>query len=175
MSGIIKKTIDSIDQEILRLGIQGENRATSFLIEASSWLNLVPEGVVSAIMQTPSGNITRVPIKILGSSIVWEITNVETYESGTGKIQFTFKDTNGIVLKSKIVKCFVYPSINGHPGQAPNFSDIPAETALKLETPREIALIGDVAGASMFDGSRDIQINTVVSTLTNLEMEELLK
>lgn len=44
----------------------------------------------------------------------------------------------------------------------------------KLKYPRAIRLAGDVTGETLFDGSEDVQIQTLVSTLTNEELEEML-
>lgn len=50
-----------------------------------------------------------------------------------------------------------------------------AEAALKLATPRKIALTGEALGSGQFDGSKDIDIYTTVERITNTELEEALK
>ena len=50
-----------------------------------------------------------------------------------------------------------------------------AEAALKLATPRKIALTGEALGSGQFDGSKDIDIYTTVERITNSELEEALK
>ena len=50
-----------------------------------------------------------------------------------------------------------------------------ADAAKRLFTPREIALRGSAQGGASFDGSEDIQIYTELETLTNADLEEMLK
>ena len=49
-----------------------------------------------------------------------------------------------------------------------------AETAERLETPRLIAITGSANGDTLFDGSEDVQIHTVIETMSNSEIEALL-
>ena len=49
-----------------------------------------------------------------------------------------------------------------------------ARAADKLAIARLIALTGDVAGDAYFDGSQDIQIGTVVDTLSTTEIDALM-
>lgn len=49
-----------------------------------------------------------------------------------------------------------------------------ARTALKLKTARTICLKGSVNGEASFDGSADAEIQTVLETLSNEDLEALL-
>lgn len=48
------------------------------------------------------------------------------------------------------------------------------ESADKLTTPRKIAVSGETVGEGYFDGSADLTIGTVVSRISNTELEEIL-
>lgn len=172
MGGIVKKRIKEVDKELLRLGNQNENAVSSFLINIDEWLSECPNGFISALIMTPSGAIKVTKASLYGSSILWEITSSDTSEAGIGKVQFTLKDSNGIVVKSKLARYIVSPSIDS---SCPVDPFVPADSALKLATPREISLSGNVQGSAYFDGSKDIKIPTVISTLSNEELEEMLK
>lgn len=50
-----------------------------------------------------------------------------------------------------------------------------AEVAGRLRYDRSISLIGDAVGETVFNGSKDVEIATVVGILTNEELEDLLK
>ena len=50
-----------------------------------------------------------------------------------------------------------------------------ADSARKLETPRQIALAGDVDGDAMFDGSENITIGTSVDCLTTTEIDAIMQ
>lgn len=50
-----------------------------------------------------------------------------------------------------------------------------AETAERLETPRKIAVAGDVIGDTYFDGSEDVIIGTAVECLSTMEMDALIE
>lgn len=47
--------------------------------------------------------------------------------------------------------------------------------AERLAVARKIELSGDARGDALFDGSRDVSIYTIIETLSNLELEALLK
>lgn len=49
-----------------------------------------------------------------------------------------------------------------------------AYMAKRLETPRKIAISGDVSGAEYFDGSRDIDIETRAILISNSDIEEMM-
>ena len=49
-----------------------------------------------------------------------------------------------------------------------------AYMAKRLETPRKIAISGDVSGSEYFDGSRDIDIETRAILITNYDIEEMM-
>ena len=49
-----------------------------------------------------------------------------------------------------------------------------AYMAKRLETPRRIAISGDVSGSEYFDGSRDIDIETRAILITNYDIEEMM-
>lgn len=50
-----------------------------------------------------------------------------------------------------------------------------AQSALRLANPRKIVLDGSTRGSTTFDGSADVTLQTTISTLSNIELEELLK
>lgn len=50
-----------------------------------------------------------------------------------------------------------------------------SKIADKLSEAREIQLTGSAHGSGMFDGSEDIQIYTVIDTIDNMTLEEMLK
>ncbi|MDD6041939.1 MAG: hypothetical protein PUD63_12220 [Clostridia bacterium] len=50
-----------------------------------------------------------------------------------------------------------------------------AETAKRLAQARTIAIHGEARGETLFDGSEDASIYTVVEKITNEELEEWLK
>lgn len=49
------------------------------------------------------------------------------------------------------------------------------ETANQLKFAREIRLTGQISGVASFDGSSDIEIHSVVSNMTNEELEGMLR
>lgn len=172
MAALQKKYIRTIDKELVRLGVQGENKATSILINIEDWIALCPDPIISVLMQTPCGKIQLGKSSFYGSSILWEITSADTREAGIGTVQFTLKNKDGVTVKSKVARYIVSPSIDC---KNPIDPYVPAESAFKLAEAREISLIGNVQGSTSFDGSKDVQIQTVISTLSNEEMEEMLK
>jgi len=46
--------------------------------------------------------------------------------------------------------------------------------AEKLKTERKISLTGEAVGEAMFDGSHDAEISTILSRITNAELEDML-
>lgn len=50
-----------------------------------------------------------------------------------------------------------------------------ALVALKLAEKRRIGLAGGAAGSALFDGSEDVTVNASVQTLSNEELEEMLR
>lgn len=50
-----------------------------------------------------------------------------------------------------------------------------ASQAGRLTTPRRIGISGQAQGEALFDGSEDVTIHTVISVLTNEELEDLLR
>lgn len=62
-------------------------------------------------------------------------------------------------------------SVGGHNinVQKGKLSEINVGTASKLETPRKIELSGDLSGSIMFDGSQDVNIETIVHNSTTAD------
>lgn len=166
-------SIDKMGSGIIQLGQQGENRATEFQIDVSSWLKEWPNGEFSAMIKTPSGQYKPLSIYLDGNILHWVVTGSETAEHGIGTLEIRLTNDDGAIVKSCLISCSVSRAIMVNPYDQSAGGE--AETALRLAHPREIQIIGGVSGASMFDGSTDIQINTVVSTLSNEELEEILK
>lgn len=165
--------IDEMGDRIIQLGHQGENRATEFRINVSAWLEEWPNGEFEAVIKTPSGKINPIVVRLDGNLLCWVVTGAETVEHGIGALEISLIGDDGTIVKSCVVSYSVSRAVMLKPYDQSYGGE--AETALRLKTPREIRLIGGVSGASFFDGSTDIQINTVVSTLSNEELEEILK
>lgn len=99
------------------------------------------------------------------------LDNINTYDNvaafpAVGEIDVLYiaKDTNQMYRWSE-----------GEPGE---YILIPAgggtsDTAVKLATPRAIAVAGAVTGSAMFDGSENITINATLTALTAEQIPEL--
>lgn len=168
-----KYIINEMGDKIVQLGHQGESRATELQIYVASWLDEWPNGEFSAMIKTPSGQYKPIVVHLEGDVLHWVVTGAETAEHGVGTLEIRLTNDDGAIVKSFMISYSVSRAIMANPYDPKTGGE--SETALRLKTPREIKLTGGVSGASVFDGSTDIQIKTVVSTLSNEELEEILK
>lgn len=67
------------------------------------------------------------------------------------------------------------PTEHGHSYAGSDSDGGAASTAARLAVARTIALTGDAQGDGQFDGSADVTIATVVGSITNIELEEMLQ
>lgn len=111
--------------EIIDIGHQGENNATTIIFNASPWFKEWPKGAVAASIITPSGNLQSTKVFRDNNSIIWNITKNETILSGKGKIELTLLYDDSIV-KSSVIDFIVHDSITGTEKQIPDPDDIPS-------------------------------------------------
>lgn len=80
-----------------------------------------------------------------------------------------------IQQSSQQVGAAVLPAAQGINVLVPFATGSIADAAKRLKTPRRIALEGDAQGGTLFDGSEDVSVYTEICTLSNEELEAILK
>ena len=168
-------SLGNLGDSPLQIGKRGENRALAILIDVTDWLSVWPGGKIYGYIRAPSGHVQSTGVTVQGGVAQWIITRAETAEAGIGKLELSLEN-QGTVVKSTTATYYVAGALPIACPEDPGSGDYQTvKSALRLETPREIALTGDVSGAAMFDGTTDIQIETEIATLTYKELEEMLK
>lgn len=178
MNTYMKMMIESlrgiVDGLYRQASAQGEIKANS---TAQDWQNYIQKGLTDLITKTKVNNAIHADeaIKLQNSrtiSIAGDATGSASFD-GSADATITVDVNHAAALDSKSIGNStnpVYIDANGKP-QATGSSLSKsitgnAGTATKLQTPKNIALTGDVVGNANFDGSSNIEIETS-TTLAN--------
>lgn len=116
---IVKRySIDDVGNEIIKIGIQGENRTREIVFDVTGWMREYPDGGIVAAIKTPSGSIQATIVERNGNELVWPITGVETAETGVGTLEITLIDGDRIA-KSRNASYIVNSSLTADKTPAP--------------------------------------------------------
>lgn len=183
--------------EIIQMGAQGESYTQSIWIDVSNILSMYPEAVFAIRVENPDGAVyNAVEASMDGDYLQWVFTDADTAVEGKGYAQIVaYGSVDGPqVAKTPKARTIISDGIDA-PEKPPDpmreWLDEAQKTlealkqmggvvadgieAVRLKTPRAIALGGEAAGETMFDGGEDVTIYTSIERLTNEELEELLK
>lgn len=106
-------------RNLIPIGRQGENAATSVQFDASAWLDAFPSGSIEAVCVRPGDDdVYPVDLTRNGSTVIWLVSAYETEHAGLGSLELRLVD--GDVLKKStvhILEC--YRSLSGSGADAP--------------------------------------------------------
>lgn len=99
---VIMESLYNIDRNTFDIGYVGEKNHTKVIINCISIFRNYPNAVASMTAKPPVGDLYPVSLTRDGVSIIWEISESDIANAGSGQYQLTF--TNGSGDSEEIIK-----------------------------------------------------------------------
>lgn len=99
---ILRLTAEEFGRARINLGRVGEDSAVRIVIDLSRILAKDPKAIGAIAVEGPKGNSYAAVTNMDGTCLVWDVSEADVAEEGTGKIQLTVFGSEGEKLKSAV-------------------------------------------------------------------------
>ena len=104
----------------INLGWQGENNSRTIQVDVSAWLEQFPGATINLLVQRPGDDeFYPANTKIENGVLEWTLRRADVQLDGEGKAQMVLTGTDGLEMRSRVVKTVIGDSIDGTEGEAP--------------------------------------------------------
>lgn len=87
--------LEEFDQVTINIGYQGEKNHTKVIISCPVMFRNYPDAVASMVVKPPQGDLYPVSLTRSGNDLIWDVSEGDVANSGSGTLQLTFTDGEG--------------------------------------------------------------------------------